>query len=309
MRIVFAGTPAFALPSLNALVASKHRLVSVYTQPDRRAGRGRRLTASPVKRRAEELGLPLRQPVTLREPTARRELVDRAPDLMVVVAYGLLLPPEVLAIPARGCVNVHASLLPRWRGAAPVARAILAGDAETGVSIMQMDAGLDTGAMLLQRPCPIRDDDTAGSLGARLAELGAAALMEALAGVEAGTLSARPQPTDGITYAAKLRKDEATIEWHRPAAEIERQVRGLNPWPVAQTRWDRSTLRVWRARAQPGPAPAPPGTVLASGREGIDVATGGGRLHLLEVQLPGGRPISAADLANTGRLPVGSLLG
>ncbi|HYW04375.1 MAG TPA: methionyl-tRNA formyltransferase [Gammaproteobacteria bacterium] len=309
MRIVFAGTPEFAVPTLEALAASDRDLAAVYTQPDRRAGRGRRTQAPPVKRRALELELPVRQPATLREPEVRRALAGLRPDLMVVVAYGLILPPEVLAIPRLGCVNVHASLLPRWRGAAPVARAILAGDRETGISIMRMDAGLDTGPLLLQQPCAIEPEDTAGSLTARLAALGARGLLEALPGIETGSLLPRPQPREGVTYADKLRKDEAAIDWRRSAVLIERQVRGLNPWPVAQTPFDDAVLRIWRARALPQAADGAPGTVVAAGRDGIDVATGEGRLRLLEAQLPGGRRISGTDLANAGRVPSGTRLG
>lgn len=309
MRIVFAGTPEFAVPTLEAIAASDHRVAAVYTQPDRPAGRGRHTLAPPVKRRALELELPVRQPATLGDPEVRRALAGLQPDLLVVVAYGLILPPEVLAVPRLGCVNVHASLLPRWRGAAPVARAILAGDRKTGISIMQMDAGLDTGPVLLQQPCAIEPEDTTGSLTGRLAGLGARALIEALPGIETGSLLPRPQPRGGVTYADKLRKDEAAVDWHRSAVLIERQVRGLNPWPVAQTGLGDAMLRIWRARALPDAADEVPGTVVVADRDGIEVATGEGRLRLLEVQMPGGRRISGADLANSGRLPAGSRLG
>jgi len=313
LRIVFAGTPEFSVPALDALHADGHRIVAVYTQPDRPAGRGRAVASSPVKRRAEQLGLVVEQPATLRSPEAQARLAMHAPDVMVVVAYGLILPPPVLEIPRLGCLNIHASLLPRWRGAAPIQRAVLAGDTRTGISIMQMDAGLDTGPELLRRELDIGPRETGGELHDRLATVGASAIAEALAGVANGTLVARPQAIDGVTYAAKIRKDEARIDWSRPALEIDRLVRAFNPWPVAETRLDGEQVRIWEAQPFEGFATEPgkwghsyfssgkkgmsPGTVLDEpGR--LVVATGDGALEVLRLQLPGRKPVSAADVLN-----------
>ncbi|MEJ2687071.1 MAG: methionyl-tRNA formyltransferase [Gammaproteobacteria bacterium] len=298
MNIVFAGTPEFAVPTLEALIAGDHELVAVYTQPDRPAGRGRGLRASPVKQAAERAGVAVRQPPTLKDEQAVHELAVLEPDLMVVVAYGLLLPQAVLSTPARGCVNVHASLLPRWRGAAPIQRAVLAGDAETGVTLMQMERGLDTGPMLAQAGCPIGGEDTAASLHDRLAVLGAELLADHLEAILHGDLPARPQDDAQACYAAKIDKAEAELDWHRPAPELDRQVRAFNPWPVAQTRYQSQPLRIWRAVPLTAVSDAPPGTVVAAGRDGIDVACGAGVLRILQAQLPGRRPTPAADLAN-----------
>ena len=307
LRILFAGTPEFSVPPLRALLASGHSVVGVYTQPDRPAGRGRQVAVSPVKAVALEHGLPVHQPVSFKslEDVAALEAVGA--DLMVVVAYGLLLPQRVLDAPRLGCVNIHASLLPRWRGAAPIQRAVLAGDAETGITIMQMEVGLDTGPMLLVRRLPIAPDETGGSLHDRLSVLGAEALMEALPGIEAGTLAPRPQDDALATYAKKLQKAEALIDWALPAPAIERQVRAFNPWPVAETRLDGEALRVWRAQAIDGQGGAP-GAVVAVCRDGIDVATGDGRLRILELQPPGRRVMSARDFLNARDLS-GVLLG
>ncbi|HEV2112042.1 MAG TPA: methionyl-tRNA formyltransferase [Gammaproteobacteria bacterium] len=295
LRIAYAGTPEFALAALAALHAPPHRVVGVWTQPDRPAGRGRRLTPSPVKQRALELGFTVHQPASLKTADARQALVDAAPDVMVVVAYGLLLPPKVLAIPRYGCLNIHASLLPRWRGAAPIQRALLAGDAETGVSIMQMDAGLDTGDVLREVRTPIAADDTAQTLHDRLAPLGAAALLEVLATLP--RVERRPQPETGVSYAHKLSKEEARLDWTRSAEELARCVRGYNPWPVAYTFYSGAPLRLWRAVPLPIETGDGPGTVLAAGREGLDVATGKGVLRVLELQPAGGRVLPAADFA------------
>ena len=297
LRILFAGTPDFSVPPLRALLESEHQVVGVHTQPDRPAGRGRKLQLSPVKQVAQEAGVPVHQPVTLRQAEAVETIAALAPDLMVVVAYGLILPPEVLAIPRLGCVNIHASLLPRWRGAAPIQRAIEAGDRVTGVSIMQMDEGLDTGPVYLMRETPIEREDTAATLHDRLARLGAEALMEALPGIAAGTLQPKPQDESGATYAPKLEKKEAFIDWTQPAWRIERKVQAFNPWPVAQTRYEQANLRIWEAHAIEGMAAAP-GTVMAAGREGVDVATGDGLLRITRLQMPGKKPVTAQDFIN-----------
>ncbi|WP_170120164.1 methionyl-tRNA formyltransferase [Fulvimonas soli] len=299
MRVVFAGTPEFAVPCLAACRASGAEVVAVYTQPDRPAGRGRRLAPSPVKQAALEAGLPVEQPESLKSAEVQARLAAYAPDLMVVVAYGLILPRKVLAIPRLGCWNVHASLLPRWRGAAPIQRAILAGDAETGVDLMRMEAGLDTGPVLLEKRTPIRPDDTGGTLHDRLAALGAEALAEGLARTQAGeVLAAVPQPAEGVTYAHKLDKAEARLDFARPAIELERQVRAFDPWPVAEGEIAGEPLRIWAAQALDRPHAAAPGSVLAAGREGIELACGKGVLRVTVVQRAGGRRISAADYLN-----------
>jgi methionyl-tRNA formyltransferase len=301
MRIVFAGTPEFAVPPLAALVASRHEVVGVLTQPDRPAGRGRRVEAGAVKEFALTRGLPVAQPATLRTPEGRAALEAWRPDLMVVVAYGLLLPPEALALPRLGCLNIHASLLPRWRGAAPIQRAILAGDAETGVAIMQMDAGLDTGPVLLERRLPIGADDDSARLHATLAALGAEALLEAIDGLESGTLQPRPQAEAGATYAPKIGKAEARIDWSEDAAAIARRVRAFRPWPVAETQHRGEQLRIHRARAlQDGAVPgsvAAPGTVLGLEDDMWVVACGRGRLGILELQRAGRRSMGAREFA------------
>jgi methionyl-tRNA formyltransferase len=301
MRIVFAGTPEFAVPPLAALVASRHEVVGVLTQPDRPAGRGRRVEAGAVKEFALTRGLPVAQPATLRTPEGRAALEAWRPDLMVVVAYGLILPPEALALPRLGCLNIHASLLPRWRGAAPIQRAILAGDAETGVAIMQMDAGLDTGPVLLERRLPIGADDDSAGLHATLAALGAAALLEAIDGLESGALRPRPQAEAGATYAPKIGKAEARIDWSEDAAAIARRIRAFRPWPVAETQYRGEQLRIHRARAlQDGAVPgsaAAPGTVLGMEDDMWVVACGRGRLGILELQRAGRRSMGAREFA------------
>jgi methionyl-tRNA formyltransferase len=299
LKLVFAGTPEFAVPCLEACRASGADVVAVYTQPDRPAGRGRKLAPSPVKQAALAAGLAVEQPETLRTAEAQATLAAYHPNLMVVVAYGLILPRKVLAIPRLGCWNVHASLLPRWRGAAPIQRAILAGDAETGVDLMQMEAGLDTGPVLLEKRTPITREDTGGSLHDRLATLGAEALAEGLARVLAGeTLAATAQVAEGVTYAHKLDKAEARLDFSRPAIELERQVRAFDPWPGSDGEIAGEPLRIWAARALDLAHAATPGSVLGAGREGIDVACGEGALRITALQRAGGRRISAADYLN-----------
>ncbi|KLD64341.1 methionyl-tRNA formyltransferase [Dyella japonica] len=297
LRVVFAGTPEFSVPCLEACRASGAEVVAVYTQPDRPAGRGRKLTPSPVKQAALAADIAVEQPESLKSDEARATLAAYAPDLMVVVAYGLILPRKVLAIPRLGCWNVHASLLPRWRGAAPIQRAILAGDSESGVDLMQMEAGLDTGPVLLERRTPISGEDTGGSLHDRLSMLGADVLAEGLARVMAGeALNAQAQPGEGVTYAHKLDKAEARLDFTKPAMELERQVRAFDPWPVAEGDVAGETLRIWAARAIEGSGA--PGSVLGMSREGIDIACGEGALRVTALQRAGGKRITAADYCN-----------
>ena len=298
MRIVFAGTPEFAVPSLRA-AATRAEVIAVYTQPDRPAGRGRGLVASPVKQAALAMGVEVRQPPNFRDPADVEALRALQPDLMVVVAYGLILPQSVLDIPAEGCWNVHASLLPRWRGAAPIQRAIQAGDAETGVGLMQMERGLDTGPVLLEQKTPIGPAETGGQLHDRLAEMGAWVLADGLGLLRAGMAPVpRPQPAEGVTYAHKLDKAEARLDWSRPAAELAATVRAFNPWPVAEATLAGERVRIHQATALVQAHGAEPGTVLAAGRDGIDVACGEGVLRLQMVQRDGGRPVAAADYLN-----------
>ncbi|HET8551222.1 MAG TPA: methionyl-tRNA formyltransferase [Gammaproteobacteria bacterium] len=307
MRIVFAGTPAFAVPALDALIQSPHAVVAAYTQPDRPAGRGRRLAASPVKQRALDAGIEVRQPVNLKDDAERATLAALEPDVMIVVAYGLILPAAILAVPRLGCINIHASLLPRWRGAAPIQRAILAGDRDTGVSIMRMEAGLDTGPVLAQTRTPIAPDDTAESLHDRLAALGAKALLDTLDELAAGTAQARAQTGEAV-YAAKLDKAEARLDWNEPAAALARRVRAFTPWPVAETRLDGAQLRIWDAEALPDNGGVAPGTVISTSDAGIDVAAGSGRLRLRAVQRAGGKRVEAAAFARGAAL-AGKVLG
>lgn len=319
MRIAFAGTPDFAVPALDALLSSSHTVVGVLTQPDRPKGRGRQIAASPVKQAALAHNLPISQPQTLKDEAGRAELASWQPDVLIVVAYGLILPRAALTLPRLGCLNIHASLLPRWRGAAPIQRAVLAGDAVSGVTIMLMDAGLDTGPMLLKKEVSISRTDTGGSLHDRLAALGASAVLEALDGYSGGKLTPVPQPTEGVTYAAKIEKAEALIDWSRNALEIERQVRAFNPWPVAETRLDGEQLRVYEAVAEGGSAEfasdgttqsalsnpnhqnsGHSGTIVALRDDALVVQCGHGCLALRQVQRPGRRAVSAGDFVRGG---------
>lgn len=297
LRIVFAGTPEFAAEHLKALLDTPHRIVAVYTQPDRPAGRGQKLMPSAVKSLALEHGLPVMQPQSLRNAEAQAELAALRADLMVVVAYGLILPQAVLDIPRLGCINSHASLLPRWRGAAPIHRAIEAGDAETGITIMQMDEGLDTGPMLLRRRLPILPNDTTGSLHDRLAALGAQCIVEALAALPDGSLTAEPQPETGVTYAAKIGRAESALDWSRPAAELHCAIRAFNPFPGAVGSLRDTTIKIWAAERVAGGelAGSEAGTVLAAGEEGIVVACGEGALRLLQLQRPGSKRLPAGE--------------
>ncbi len=309
MNIVFAGTPEFAAAHLQALLNTAQSVRAVFTQPDRPAGRGRKLQSSPVKRLALDHGLQVFQPASLRDASVQASLAELSPDLMVVVAYGLLLPEPVLALPRLGCLNVHASLLPRWRGASPIIRAIWAGDAETGISVMQMDEGLDTGPILRIARCAIEPHDTAQSLHDRLAALGADTLLECLRDLEGDGQEPWVQDDSLATYAKKVERAEARLDWSRPALELDRWVRAFNPWPVAWTTHGEQQWRVWEAAAIPATHPALPGQVVAASAEGIDVATTDGQLRIRRLQLPGGRPITAKDYLNARPSPIGERLG
>uniref|UniRef100_A0A7C1WXG8 Methionyl-tRNA formyltransferase n=1 Tax=Pseudomonas graminis TaxID=158627 RepID=A0A7C1WXG8_9PSED len=309
LRIVFAGTPEFAAEHLKALLDSPHDVIAVYTQPDRPAGRGQKLMPSPVKQLALQHNIPVMQPPTLRTPEAQAELAALHPDLLVVVAYGLILPQTVLDTPRLGCINSHASLLPRWRGAAPIQRAVQAGDAESGVTVMRMEAGLDTGPMLLKVTTPITGEDTGGTLHDRLAELGPTAVIQAIAGLADGTLIGEVQDDSLATYAHKLNKDEARIDWSRPAVELERLVRAFNPWPICHTTLNGEALKVLAAQFADGEGA--PGSIIDASKEGLLVACGSGALRLTRLQLPGGKPLGFADLFNSRRekFAVGTVLG
>ena len=312
MKLAFAGTPEFAAVILDALADSRHAVEAVFTPPDARAGRGKRVAESPVKQRAAAAGIRVLQPGSMRTADAAEQLAALAPDAMVVAAYGFLLPAPILAIPRLGCINVHASILPRWRGAAPVHHAILAGDRCTGVSIMQMDAGLDTGPILATRTCTIAADDTSGSLTGRLAELGAATLVDTLDTLETGTVEARPQDDASATRAPKLSKAQAAIDWALPAVEIERMVRAFDPWPVAHTRvagTGTPALRIWRAEPADGDSSEAPGTVLACDESALVVAAGRGVVRIIEIQPPGAQRMSAAEFVRGRRLAPGARLG
>ena len=301
MRIVFAGTPAFAVPCLRA-AARHNEVVAVYTQPDRPAGRGRSLTASPVKLEAVQRGIEVLQPETLKKQVSRDALRALAPDIMIVVAYGLILPQSILDIPKYGCWNVHASLLPRWRGAAPIQRAIEAGDTETGVCLMQMEKGLDTGPVLLSQALDIGPEETGGQLHDRLSALGAQVLGDALGLLRATIrLPPRPQPVEGVTYAHKLDKAEAKLDWSQPTHVLANKVRAFNPWPVAEALLDGERVRIHAAAALDEAHDRAPGSLLRASREGIDIACGQGVLRIHTLQRDGGKPVAAQDYCNARR--------
>ena len=304
MRIVFAGTPEFARHALSALARASHAIALVLTQPDRPAGRGMKLNPSPVKEQAETLGIPVYQPASLRDPATHGPIREARPDVMVVAAYGLILPQAVLDIPRFGCLNIHASLLPRWRGAAPIQRAIEAGDRQTGISIMQMEAGLDTGPVLQATVIPIADSDTAGSLHDRLASAGAKEIVDALARLDA--LTPVPQPGEGVTYAAKVSRDDARLDWSRPAEILARQVRAFNPSPAAWTLLNGEALKVWQAISVDGKGL--PGQLLSASPEALVVACGSGALQITELQKAGGRRMTAAAFLSGYPLTPGQAL-
>ena len=310
MNIIFAGTPEFAVPALKALLDAGHTVLAVYTQPDRPAGRGRKLGMSAVKEFALERGLPVQQPTTLRSDSEAETLRTLKPEALIVIAYGLILPQAILTIPEFGCINVHASLLPRWRGAAPIQRAIEAGDDHTGITIMQMDAGLDTGAALALAATPIHAHDTAASLHDRLAEIGAALLVSTLARLVRGDITPQAQDHTHATYAAKLKKEEARIDWSADAALIARRIRAFNPWPVAHTTIEGQTLRLWNASLLDATAATqPPGTLLGADARGVQVQCGRGVVCLTQLQSEGGKVLDAPAFLNGRPLPAGTRLG
>lgn len=299
LRIIFAGTPDFAARHLGELLASDHEIVAVYTQPDRPAGRGKKLTASPVKQLAQEHNIDVYQPVSLRHEEAQQTLASLNADLMIVVAYGLILPKVVLDAPRLGCINVHGSLLPRWRGAAPIQRSIWAGDLETGVTIMQMDEGLDTGDMLYRQALPIEATDTSATLYEKLAEIGPKALLEAVSQLSEGKLQGEPQDDAQANYAEKLSKAEAEINWTHSAVHIERCIRAFNPWPVSYFNHHDLAIKVWQAAVVEHPEATEPGTILKADKEGIVVATGAHALALKVLQIPGKKQLGAGDILNS----------
>ena len=311
LNIIFAGTPEFTLPCLDALAASKHHLTAVYTQPDRPAGRGRALQASAVKTWALARDLPVYQPLNFKDSQAKADLAALSPDLLVVIAYGLILPQAVLDIPRLGCINVHASLLPRWRGASPIQQAILHGDHETGITIMQMDAGMDTGAMLTQTSCPIYSKDTAEHLHDRLAQLAAKPLLDTLDQLATGHIQAEQQNNALVTYAPKIKKEDAAINWSQPAIEIDQQIRAFNPWPITWTHVGDQVVRIHQAQVIEKDSSSLPGTILSLDKQGLLIATGKDALLVDILQFPGGKALSVGDWLNAGRtqLHVGLVLG
>jgi methionyl-tRNA formyltransferase len=312
LKIIFAGTPEFSAVALQALIQSRHRVVAVYTQPDRPAGRGRKLTASPVKELALQHNIPVFQPLSLRDPAEQKILQDLKADIMVVAAYGLLLPLSVLQAPRLGCVNIHTSLLPRWRGAAPIQRAILAGDTQTGITIIQMNEGLDTGEELLKKECAIQAADTSATLHARLADLGATVILRVLDEVASGTAKSLPQDNANATYAKKITKEEAHLHWHESAKTLQQKVQAFNPWPVAYFQLGDQNIRVWQAcEIQEDTKKQQPGTILKVSPEGMDIATGENILRLQKLQLPGGKILAVNDILNSRQqdFAVGKVLG
>jgi len=298
LSIIFAGTPDFSVPPLQALLNSEHKVIAVYTQPDRPAGRGKKIHQSPVKALAVDNNIPVYQPVTLKDSEQQEILRELNADIMIVVAYGLLLPVAVLEAPLLGCLNIHASLLPRWRGAAPIQRAIEAGDEKSGVTIMQMAEGLDTGDMLSKTECDISATDTAQSLHDRLSQLGSECLLTTLNELQAGSITPEPQDDALATYAHKLTKEEAQIDWQEAASHIARRVRAFNPWPVCFTLLDGKAFRIWQADALTTSADAEPGCIIQASADGIDVATANGILRILEIQPPGKRRMQVGDFLN-----------
>lgn len=301
LRIIFAGTPDFAARHLDALLSSGHNVVGVFTQPDRPAGRGKKLMPGPVKALAEEHGLPVFQPASLRPEENQQLVADLNADVMVVVAYGLILPKAVLDMPRLGCINVHGSLLPRWRGAAPIQRSLWAGDAETGVTIMKMDVGLDTGDMLYKLSCPITPEDTSATLYDKLAELGPQGLIKTLEQLAEGTAKPEVQDEALVTYAEKLSKDEALLDWALPAAQLERCIRAFNPWPMSWMAIDDQPVKVWKASVIESHVQAAPGTIVEANKQGIQVATAEGILNLESLQPAGKKAMSVQDLLNSRR--------
>lgn len=301
LNIIFAGTPDFAARHLAALLKTHHNVVGVLTRQDKPAGRGKKLTPSPVKVMAEENAIPVFQPTSLRNDESQQWVADQNPDIMIVVAYGMILPEAVLNLPRLGCLNVHGSLLPRWRGAAPIQRSIWAGDAQTGVTIMQMDIGLDTGDMLHKAILPISAQDTSASLYEKLAEVGPNALIETLNLITSGQATPEKQDDKFANYAEKLSKDEARIDWSLPAEQIERCIRAFNPWPISYFEVDEQLIKVWQAEVINEPHNQPAGTILRADKKGICIATGDGQLNILQLQPPGKKPMHAQDLLNSRR--------
>ncbi|PKH98571.1 methionyl-tRNA formyltransferase [Shewanella sp. 11B5] len=298
LKIIFAGTPDFAARHLQALIDSEHDVIATYTQPDRPAGRGKKLTASPVKALALEHAIPVFQPASLRNEEAQAELAALNADIMIVVAYGLILPKVVLDTPRLGCINVHGSILPRWRGAAPIQRALWAGDTETGVTIMQMDIGLDTGDMLLKTHLPIEATDTSASLYEKLAEQGPKALVQALIGLSDGSIKAQNQDETLANYAEKLSKEEARLDWNKSAKQLWQDIRAFNPWPVSYFEHQQSVIKVWQADYSAELCSQAPGTIIAATKQGIEIATADGKLMIKTMQLPNKKPLDVADILN-----------